>query len=143
MLEDHLYWAVLQHRWLDPDNMARGPAHFFDTAPEPVRDTLRAEAVERVRPRLHGHGLGRHSPAEAAALGARSLASLSALLGERPCLFGDEPSAVDATAFAMVAAAAAPLFKGPLADAAQSDARLMAYRDRMMRRFYPDFAAAP
>jgi glutathione S-transferase len=141
-LEDHLYWAILQHRWIDPDNFARGPAHFFDGAPEAMRDKLRADAQGRVRERLHGHGLGRHSPAEIGELGARSLASLSTLLGEQPYLFGAEPKAADATAFAMVAAAAVPLFAGPLADAAQSDRRLMAYRDRMLRRFYPDFAAA-
>jgi glutathione S-transferase len=142
MLEDHLYWAILEHRWLDADNFARGPAHFFDGAPEAVRDKLRAEAAGRVRERLHGHGLGRHSPAEIAELGARSLASLGVLLGEQPYLFGAEPKAADATAFALVAAAAVPLFTGPLADAAQSDRRLMAYRDRMLQRFFADFSAA-
>jgi glutathione S-transferase len=142
MLEDHLYWALLQHRWIDADNFARGPAHFFDGAPEAVREELRADARQRVRERLHGHGLGRHSPAEIAELGARSLASLGTLLGERPYLFGDEPKAADATAFCMIASAAAPIFTGPLVDAVQSDRRLMAYRDRMLQRFYPDFAAA-
>lgn len=142
MLEDHLYWAMLQHRWLDPDNFTRGPAHFFDGAPEAIRDKLRADAVARIRERLHGHGLGRHSPAEIAELGGRSLQSLARLLGDQPYLFGSEPKAADATAFAMVAAVSAPPFTGPLADAAQSDRRLMAYRDRMMQRFYPDFAAA-
>jgi glutathione S-transferase len=142
MLEDHLYWALLQHRWIDPDNFVRGPAHFFDGAPEAVRDKLRADARERVRERLQGHGLGRHSPAEIAELGARSLASLGTLLGEQPYLFGAEPKAADATAFCMVASAAAPIFAGPLVEAVQSDQRLMAYRDRMLRRFYPDFAAA-
>jgi glutathione S-transferase len=142
MLEDHLYWALLQHRWLDAENFARGPATFFSGAPDAVRAKLADEARARVRQMVHGHGLGRHSPAELAELGIRSLNALSVLLGEQPYLFGAEPKAADAAAFGMVASVAVPLMTGRLADAALSDRRLMAYRDRMLGRFYPDFAAA-
>lgn len=142
MMEDHLYWALLQHRWLDAENFAKGPAHFFDPAPEAMRDKLRTDAVARVRDRVFGHGLGRHSRAEIEELGIRSLAAVSTLLGEGPYLFGAEPTAADATVFGMVAAVATPFFRGPLAEAAQGDARLTLYCDRMTRRFYPDFAVA-
>ncbi len=45
MLEDHLYFAILQTRWLDDDNWTKGPSHFFDGAPEGVA----AGARERTR----------------------------------------------------------------------------------------------
>ena len=34
MIEHHLYWALVGARWADAENFAKGPAHFFDAAPE-------------------------------------------------------------------------------------------------------------
>jgi glutathione S-transferase len=137
MLEDQLYWAMLHLRWADDANFAKGPSQFFAGLPDEVRDTRRAQLLANIG----AHGLGRHNAAEIAALGDRSLAALSALLGERRYLFGDAPSAVDATAAAMVVSVATPFFDGALTRAARSYANLMAYGERMMTRYYPDFAA--
>ena len=35
MLENHFGWTCTYWRWLVPENFAKGPAHFFDQAPEP------------------------------------------------------------------------------------------------------------
>jgi glutathione S-transferase len=137
MLEDHLYWAMLHLRWADDANFAKGPSQFFAGFPDEVRDTRRAQFLTRIT----AHGIGRHDAAEIAALGDRSLAALSTLLGDRPFLFGDAPSAVDAIAFAMVVSVATPFFDGPLTRAARGYTNLMAYGERMMTRYYPDFAA--
>lgn len=134
MLEDHLYWALLHLRWADDANFAKGPSRFFAGVSEAARDEGRARFLERIQ----AHGLGRHDAAEIAELGERSLASLSALLGERPYLFGDRPSAADATAFAMFAGVATPFFDGPLARSARGCTNLTAYGERMMGRYYPD-----
>jgi glutathione S-transferase len=137
MLEDHLYWAMLHLRWADDVNFAKGPSQFFTGVPAAVRDERRARFVDRIE----AQGLGRHSPGEIAELGARSLAALSALLGEKAYLFGEAPGAVDATAFAMVAHVATPFFDAPLARAARGHRNLLAYSARMMARYYPDFPA--
>jgi len=136
MLEDHLYFALLHARWMDDANFAKGPAHFFDGAPEAVRQ----QARERVRAYLHGQGLGRHSNSEITQLAAKDLAALSALLGDKPYLMGDRPCGADATMFGMIAGILTPYFDMPLRDAAVQHANLVAYRDRMMARYYPDFA---
>jgi glutathione S-transferase len=135
MLEDHLYWLLLQARWMDDANFAKGPAHFFDAAPEGMRDAAR----ERTRANLHGHGLGRHNASEVLALATRTLESLSGLLGTKPCLMGDEPCGVDATLFAMLAGVLTPFFETPLRDAALRYDNLAAYSGRMMQRYYRDF----
>jgi len=70
-------------------------------------------------------------------LGGRSLAALSTLLGDRPYVMGDRMSATDATAFALVAGVLTPFFDSPLRRSAQRHSNLVAYTDRMMRRFYP------
>jgi glutathione S-transferase len=140
MLEDHVYFGILRLRWLDPENFAKGPAHFFDTAPEAVRDDLRAQAPKRIEGVLHGHGLGRHAPDEVTALVMRSFGALATLLGDKPFLFGDAACAADATAFAFVACAAVPYFTSPITRAVSAYPNLMAYRDRLMQQHYPDFA---
>jgi glutathione S-transferase len=141
MLEDHLYFAVIQVRWMDDANFAKGPSLFFAGVPEAMRTQVMAEARERVRGNLHGHGLGRHSEAEIIQLGARSLSSLSALLGDNQYLMGKEPTGSDATAFGMLAAVLTPFFDTKLRQAALAHPNLVRYNERMMRRYYPEFIA--
>ena len=143
MLEDHLYWAIVHMRWMIDENFAKGPAHFFDGVPEVGREQARKQGRERVRGALHEQGLGRHSAYEVADLGGRSLSALSTLLGDREYLMGSRLGATDATTFGMVAGALAPLFDSALAGSARSHKNLVAYCDRMMRRFYPEFAWCP
>jgi glutathione S-transferase len=101
MLEDQLYFTILHHRLMSDENWRKGPRHFFDDAPA-------VAARERIRAVLYGQGLGRHSDAEIADLAGRSLAALAAILGDKPCLFGEAPCGADATAFAMVAGVTGP-----------------------------------
>jgi glutathione S-transferase len=135
MLEDHLYWLLLYSRWLDDANFAKGPAHFFDGAPDGVREAAR----ERTRANLHGHGLARHNESEVLMLATRTLESLSLMLGSKPCLMGDQPCGVDATMFAMVGGVLTPFFDSPLRDQALRYDNLAAYSERMMQRYYPEF----
>ena len=136
MLEDHLYWSLLHARWMDDANFAKGPAHFFDGAPQGVREAVR----QRTRDNLFGHGLGRHSESEILVLGTRTLASLAVLLGDKHYLMGGQPYGTDATMFAMVAGVLTPFFTTPLRDAALAHGNLVRYSERMMRRYYPEFA---
>ena len=136
MLEDHLYWAMLHLRWADDANFAKGPSQYFAGLPDEARAAGRARFLDGIR----AHGLGRHSADEVAALGERSLAALSTLLGSKPFLFGAAPTAIDATAFALVASVATPFFAGRLTRAARGHANLLAYADRLMARYDPAFA---
>jgi glutathione S-transferase len=135
MMENHFSWTQARERWLEPANFAKGPAHFFDGMPDAVRDGVQAE----VQRRLHGT-IGKHSDLETVALGVRSLAAIAALLGDRPFLFGSRPCGADATVFAMLAATLTPFFDGELKRRAEGFGTLVAYVDRLMARFYPEFA---
>jgi glutathione S-transferase len=141
MLEDSLYWAIVHFRWVDDENFAKGPAQFFGAVPPPARAGAQDQARQRVAANLHGHGMGRHRREEIADLAARALSALSTMLCDQPYLMGEAACGADATAFAFVAAALCPLFESPLRDAAESHANLVAYCDRMMRRFYPEVAS--
>ena len=140
LLEDHLYFAMVWFRWVDPVNFARGPAHFADGAPEAERAQLRHDLQARKAAELHAQGLGRHAPARIADLGMRSIDALSQLLGDKACLMGGAPSGVDATAFGVLASVCTPFFDTPLRRAMEAQPNLVAYVARMMQRYYPDHA---
>lgn len=140
LLEDHLYFAMVWFRWIDPDNFARGPAHFADQAPEADRAQVRYDMQVRKAADLHAQGLGRHAPARIADLGERSINALSQLLGDRDYLMGASPSGVDATAFGVLAGVSTPFFDTPLRKAVETRPNLVAYVARMMQRHYPDHA---
>jgi glutathione S-transferase len=141
MLENHFGWTTVPGRYFIPENFEKGAAHFFDDAPRHMRRDLQEEMLEEIHFRVRGV-LGRHAPDEIVELGVLSLKALSTLLGEKPFLFGDEPVGVDAAAFALLAALTTPFFDSPLRRRAQAFGNLIAYVDRMMARFYPQFAWA-
>ncbi len=141
MCEDHLYWIVVDARWSDDDNFARGPAKFFDAAPAPIRPLVKAFIRRGLKRSLRGHGLGRHSASEIAELGRRDLGALAAILGDKAFLFGAAPCGADATVGAFVTACLAKVFLTPVREAAEAQANLVAYSQRMLKRYYPDFAA--
>ena len=143
MIEHHLYWALVGARWVEPENFAKGPAHFFDAAPEHLRDKLREDAQFRVAENYLLSGLGRHAPDEDVDLAVRSLLALSVQLGDKPYLMGDKPCGTDATAFGALAGILTPFFESPLRQRTERFANLTAYVDRMMLQYYPEFAWAP
>jgi glutathione S-transferase len=132
MLEDHLYWAIVHTRWAIDENFEKGPAQFFAGAPEAVKH----ESQEGVRRTLHGQGFGRHSEDEIAELAGRDFAAAAVLLGDKPFLFGQQPSSMDATLFAFTASAASPLFDTKIREAAETWPNLVAHQWRLMDRFY-------
>lgn len=138
MLENHLGWVMAYYRFL-PENFAKGPAHWFDEAPEAMREALRAGLLDAVRQNLMSIGIMRHTPEEILWLGEKSLTALAVLLDEKPFLFGERPTGTDAFAFAVLAQSLTPVFESPLRDAIEARPALVAYTARMMKRFYPDF----
>lgn len=138
MVENQFGWTVARERWLHAANFEAGPAHFFDDAPAAIRDQLRAGVKSQVTESLRAVGVGRHSEAEILELADRSLAALSAQLGDSPYLMGERPCGLDATAFAMLAAALTPFFDGPVRRRTESYGNLVAYADRLMETFHPE-----
>ena len=135
MVENQLGWIMIQGRWLVAENFAKGPSHFFDGALEGMREG----ALEGMRQAVQAVGVGRHSELETLALGVRSLAALSAVLGDQRYLFGRRPCGADATVFAMLAAILTPYFESELRRRTEDFGNLVDYVDRLMAEFYPGF----
>ena len=143
MCEDHLYWVLVDARWMNDANFNAGPRKFFNAAPAPIRPAVIVMVKRQLRRVLKGHGMGRHSRSEIEALGIRDIDAIAAFLGEKPYLMGNEPCGADATIFAFVAGALCDRFQTPIRPATERHANLVAYRDRLMRRFYPAYATSP
>jgi glutathione S-transferase len=134
MMENHFGWVSAQARWLDPVNFAKGPARFFEGAPEGVSEAVQSEVSKRIQ-----GAVGRHGELEMVALGVRSLAAVAAILGDKPYLFGRRPCGADATVFALLAGVLTPYFDSELKRRTEGYGTLVAYVDRLMAQFYPEF----
>jgi len=138
MCEDHLYWAMLDARWMVDENFHKGPRQFFDAAPAPVRPIIIAKVRRDVKRRIWGQGFGRHTRREIETLAKRDLDAISALLAEKPFLFGESPHAADASAYAFVVSLLCPLFETPLRTHTEGLANLVAYAKRGTARWFPE-----
>ena len=140
MVENHFAWSAGHARFFIAANFDKGPAHFFDGAPEGQRPAMVQAFKARVAEAFRAVGITRHAPEEIEWLGERSLEALSAILGDQPYLMGERACGTDAVTFAALAAALTPFFDSPLRRRAEGFPTLAAYVDRMMARFYPAFA---
>jgi glutathione S-transferase len=140
MLEDNLYWLMIYWRWVVDANFERGPKGFFGRAPALLRPFIIRAVRKRVRRNLWGHGIGRHNEAEMTAMADRLIESLAQIFGDNTYLMGAQPCGADATAFAFIAGAMTSHFDSPIATTINAHATLVAYRDRMMRQYYPELA---
>jgi glutathione S-transferase len=137
MAEDHLYWALLDARWMNEANFVKGPSLFFRGVPAPMRPLVVAMVRRKVRKALHAHGMGRHSDQEIAALAIRSIDAIAGFLGSKPFFLGSEPTGIDAAVFAFAAGTLCPVFDTPSRAAAERHGNLRDYIGRMTARFYP------
>jgi glutathione S-transferase len=139
MLEEHLYWVMVYWRWLNRENFERGPKAFFRRAPALIRPLVEKIVLRKIRKNLHSHGIGRHSETEMTEMACRSIEALAQILGDNRYFLGPQASGVDATVFAFVACTLTPHFSSPVRDKMAGMSNLVAYHDRMMAEFFPDF----
>jgi glutathione S-transferase len=147
MIEERLYWVMVYSRWAEPQGWDIIRPLFFAALPAPMRAIVPRLARRAVLKKLDGHGIGRHTRAEIYAFGARDLAALAAILGEKPFLFGDAPTLADATLFGFLVNIIGPDVPSPLKDAALAHRNLVAHTERMgelfaAKRPLPRFKAA-
>ena len=82
MCEDHLYWAIVDARWMVDANFDKGPRRFFDAVPAPIRP-LDYWQVRRSVKRRSTARLWRHTRREVETLAARDLDAISAFRGRQ------------------------------------------------------------
>lgn len=138
MLEDRLTFIMAHERWLIPANFKKGPAVFFMRVPEAARAKVIEGVLDDLEKRQHSQGIGRHSREERMTLATRDIGAIAAQLGDKPYLFGQEPTALDAAAFGVLSACVAPIFDTPLIGLVRKHENLSRYLERMEARYFRD-----
>jgi glutathione S-transferase len=137
MCEDHLYFAMLDMRWIDNSNFKKGLGrHMFGPIPAPARPLVKSMLRGMNAKRLHGHGIGRLSRQQIVEFAIRDVDALAAILGDKPFLVGDKPCAADGFVFGIVTAILTPPLDSPIRVAMQQHANLVAYRDRITSLYF-------
>ncbi len=136
LLEDSMYWALLYARWIDDAGWPLTRRAFFGGLPAPLAWFVPSLARRSIAQQLHAQGTGRHQPEEIYASGSADISALSLLLGEQAYFLGDQPSSVDAAAYAFLANILDVPLDMPLRQAARSHANLVAYCARMRTRYF-------
>jgi glutathione S-transferase len=139
MCEDHLYWAAVYERWMKDENFDKIASLIFKRVPPPMRPLARRLVRRKIRGDLHRQGMGRHTDAEILELARRDVDACAAILGNAPWLGGDLPCGGDATLGAFVITGHAVELKSQISGMIEEHANLMAYKQRVLQAYFPDF----
>ena len=141
LINEHFYWALVYARWIEADTWPQTRAIYFAPLPAPLRPLVGFLARRGIRKDLAGHGLGRHPRDEVRRRGAQDLQALADWLGEQPYFMGEEPTALDASAYAFLANAGAAPVKSALNAMIDHHPNLLAYCERMRLRCFPELSS--
>jgi len=137
MVEEHLYFALVCDRWLNDANWAQVRVRFFSKIPAPIRGFITKQIRKQVRAQVTAQGMARHSVAEQLVRADKDLIAIADILGDKPFLFGDTPTAADASVVPMLGAIAGSPTPTDLSDRVNKDHTLMAYLERGCTALYP------
>lgn len=137
MIDENLYWTMVHSRWMLDHNWMILKKLFFGGFPFPLNKIIAPRVRKGVKKALYEHGIGRHSNAEIFEIGQRDLQALSDFLGQKEYFFGDQPSALDANAYGILAEfILLPDFTSPLMECAKSYENLVEFTDRVHGRYF-------
>jgi glutathione S-transferase len=141
MLEESLYFVLLYMRWVDAPGWEITRKTFFGAMPAMVRAFLPGMIHKNMKKMLYGQGVARHSREEIIALGKADLEALAQILSDKPYFLGQEPTSIDAIAYAFLAQLLYTPFQDELVAYAKTLQNIVAFTDRMRDRYYPKAAA--
>lgn len=132
MVETHLYFAVLIHRWRDHWPEVR-EAYFKGLIPTPVLWVAGPFIRRATLKQAEGQGTGRMPWSQAVAEAKADLQALSTTLGDQDYFLGT-PGMADAIVYGALENIRAEPFDGPLKDALHRHDNLVAWLDRVRAR---------
>lgn len=138
LIEEHLYWAIVYSRWIDPGNWPLVRKTFFGRLPVYLRKIIAAIIRKKVRKQLYDHGIGRHRWDEIYHLGVEDLKALSITLDNNQFFMGEEASSIDACVYAFLASILYAPVESPLKQYVSGQENFVAYCARMKDRYYAD-----
>lgn len=140
MIDENLYWTVVYARWILDHNWVILKEMLLGSIPFPLNIFVPNLIRKGVLKSMKGHGIGRHSAAEIAEIGAWDLQALSDFLGDKPYFFGEQPSTLDAAAFGVLSQMIlTDRFSAPVFDRARDMKNLVDFTHRIKDQYFQDF----
>ncbi len=136
MLEESFYWCGVYFRWQHEPTWKLVKQDFFGDLPFPLKYIIPLIARKNVISAIKKQGLGRHNESEILSIAKHSLDSIETLLKDKPHIFGDKISSLDATIYAFLAQAILAQLDTPLSKLARSYTTLNEYCDRIHSKLY-------
>ena len=130
MAEEHMYFHIILDRWGDEAVWPRIRDTYFDAIPRVIRPLITNPMRKSVLKGMHAQGLGRLSPEERLARLEPDLKAITTRLWHGSFLFGERPTAADASVAAMLEAMRATPGKTLLKTRIAEDEILCRYIDR-------------
>lgn len=137
MVEEHSYFAVICDRWVNDDNWDVLRKTFFNKIPAPLRGFITKQIRKQAVAQATAQGMARHTVAEQLTRVDKDLMAITGILGDKPFLFGDKPTAADASVVAILTNIATAPVPTPLSKRLNDDANLTAYRNRGCAALFP------
>ena len=135
-LDENFYWCVVYARWGVDATWAQYKKALFAKLPAPARLFLPPLARRGILKTLYQQGLGRHSFDEVKTITNNTLSALSHVLADQTYFFGDQPSSLDATAYAFVSAFTQIQLDVPFKEEALKHRNLVEFCERVRDSFY-------
>jgi len=136
MAEEHLYFHLVTDRWMRDDVWPTTRDTFFGMIPKPLRGLITGKIRKNLRAGLHIQGIGRFTEAERAERVAKDLEAIKLQLGDKPYLFGDAPTAADASVCPMLSGLASVPLPTEVSSLVKNDDILTSYIARMRQALY-------
>lgn len=141
MLKENTYWGAVYIRYNMEENWrfyrrdvlasmlgAEVPVEEWEPFVEEIRQSTLSQ--------IDAHGMGRHSEEEIVQITCADLQALSDFLGDKPFFMGDNPTTLDATAYAYIGNFIKPPYKSPIVDHALQLSNLCQHYERMTQEFF-------
>ena len=141
MMKENFYWVLMYDRY---GNDANFETHYvpmlialvFGVLPLADQQAGLAGLRQTLKAQLHHHGMGRHSAADVHRIGMADLEAVSDFLGDKPFLFGEQPTTADAAVYAHVSNSLEVPIVSPVKDFGLTKANLVSYLERMRARLF-------
>ncbi|MBB6523573.1 glutathione S-transferase C-terminal domain-containing protein [Pseudoteredinibacter isoporae] len=137
-LDENLYWCLVHSRWIREDGWEVTNKALFSSLPGPLKLFVPALVRRGVAKNLKHHGMGLHSDDEILAIAKQSIDALAVLLGDKPYFFGDKPSNLDATVFALIVQLTHSENDIAISPFAKAHQNLVDYCERIAKAYYPE-----
>lgn len=131
MAEEHLYFHLLYERWCNDRVWPHVRDAYFGTVPALIRGFVTRQIRKPVVKGMVQHGIGRMSQEERMTRIEPDLCAVATRLGSRPYLFGETPTAADASVAPMLAGGAASPVPTRLSTRIAEDPVLRPYFERV------------